>query len=93
MTDIDSDPVEVPIDGIIDLHAFSPKEAASVVEEYLHACLENKIYEVRIVHGKGKGVLRRTVHRLLEKHPEVKAFHLDAGPSSWGATIVYLNRD
>ena len=93
IADIDSDPVEVPIDGIIDLHAFSPKEAASVVEEYLYACLENEIYEVRIIHGKGKGVLRRTVHRLLEKHPKVKGFKLDAGPSGWGATVVYLNRD
>jgi DNA-nicking Smr family endonuclease len=54
--------IELPIDGSIDLHAFRPEDAASVVDEYLRACLEKGIYEVRIIHGKGKGVLRRTVH-------------------------------
>lgn len=86
----DTEPVEIPIDGILDLHAFAPKDAASVVEEYLKACLEKGIYEVRIIHGKGRGVLRRAVHSLLEKQPNVLEFKLDAGPSSWGATLVYL---
>ena len=84
------DVIHVPIDGVLDLHAFNPKEVASVVEEYLSACVDKDIYEVRIIHGKGKGVLRRTVHALLEKHPLVLEFKLDAGPSSWGATIVHL---
>ena len=82
--------VHLPIDGVLDLHMFSPKDAASVVDEYLRACFEKGIYEVRIIHGKGKGVLRRTVHTLLEKHPLVLDFKLDAGPSSWGATLVFL---
>lgn len=82
--------VHLPIDGVLDLHMFSPKDAASVVDEYLRACFEKGIYEVRIIHGKGKGVLRRTVHTLLEKHPLVLNFKLDAGPSSWGATLVFL---
>jgi DNA-nicking Smr family endonuclease len=84
------DDVHLPIDGVLDLHMFSPRDAASVVEEYLRACLEKGIYEVRIIHGKGTGVLRRTVHALLEKHPLVLDFKLDAGPSSWGATLVLL---
>ena len=90
MTPTDNEPVRIPIDGVLDLHAFSPKDAASVVDEYLRACLEERIYEVRIIHGKGRGNLRRTVHSLLEKHPDVLKFNLDSGPSGWGATVVYL---
>jgi DNA-nicking Smr family endonuclease len=81
---------ELPIDGELDLHTFRPDEAAGLVEEYLRACLEKGIYEVRIIHGKGKGVLLRTVHALLEKHPAVIDFKLDTGPSGWGATVVHL---
>ena len=84
--------IEIPIDGIIDLHTFSPKDAADVVEEYIYACAEKKIYEVRIIHGKGKGVLRRIVHSALEKHPLVAGFSLDPGSSGWGATIAYLKK-
>ena len=86
------DEIHVPIDGLIDLHMFAPKDAASVVDEYIKACAEKGIYEVRIIHGKGKGVLRRTVHALLEKHPLVLDFTLDSGPSGWGASIVHLKR-
>ncbi|MBW1902805.1 MAG: Smr/MutS family protein [Deltaproteobacteria bacterium] len=88
----DTEPHQIPIDGILDLHAFAPKDAASVVKEYLRVCLEKGIYEVRIIHGKGTGTLRRTVHTLLRKHPDVSDFTLDSGPSSWGATRVYLHR-
>ncbi|MGD8985605.1 MAG: Smr/MutS family protein [Desulfobacteraceae bacterium] len=84
--------VHIPIDGVLDLHTFNPKEVAAVVDEYLGACLDKDIYEVRIIHGKGKGVLRRTVHALLENHPRVLEFKLDTGPSSWGATIVHLKK-
>jgi DNA-nicking Smr family endonuclease len=89
----DKDPpemVQLPIDGALDLHMFAPKDARSVVEEYIQACLEKEIYELRIIHGKGKGVLRRTVHALLEKHPKVLSFNIDSGSSSWGSTIVHL---
>ena len=84
------DEVQFPIDGCLDLHMFSPKDAASVLEEYIRACIEQELYEVRVVHGKGKGVLRRIVHSLLDKHPLVLDYRLDAGPSGWGATIARL---
>ena len=84
------DVVEYPVDGSLDLHMFSPKDAPSVVEEYLEECLRRGIHEVRIVHGKGRGVLRRTVHAILERHPRVEDFKIDTGPSGWGATIVHL---
>jgi DNA-nicking Smr family endonuclease len=84
------DEIRLPIDGTLDLHTFRPEDVASVVDEYLRECLEKGIYEVRIIHGKGKGVLRRTVHARLEKNPLVLDFALDAGPSSWGATLVRL---
>ena len=90
MTEIDLESVEVPIDGTLDLHTFAPGDVSSLVEEYLWACLEKGIYEVRIIHGKGKGVLRRIVHARLEKHPDVIDFGLDPGSSGWGATIVRL---
>ena len=80
----------IPIDGVLDLHTFNPKEVASVVGEYLEACRDRGIYEVTLIHGKGKGVLRRTVHALLENHPLVFEFKLHTGPSSWGATLVRL---
>jgi len=92
LTQDNDDVIHIPIDGVLDLHTFNPKEVASVVDEYLTACLEQDIYEVRIIHGKGKGVLRRTVHALLENHPRVLEFKLDTGPSSWGATIVHLKK-
>lgn len=84
--------LDLPIDGILDLHTFRPQDAASVVEEYLQACAQKGILELRIVHGKGKGVLRRTVHALLERHPLVLYFGLDSGASGWGATVVHLKR-
>ena len=92
MTEKNEDVIHIPIDGVLDLHTFNPKEVAAVVDEYLGACLDKDIYEVRIIHGKGKGVLRRTVHALLENHPLVLEFKLDTGPSSWGATIVHLKK-
>lgn len=86
----ENEEVVLPIDGVLDLHTFRPDEAASAVDEYLRACHEEGIMEVKIIHGKGKGMLRRTVHSLLENHPLVQNFTLDQGPSGWGATIVYL---
>jgi len=92
MNSEDTQAVEVPIDGTLDLHMFAPADAASVVDEYIRACSEKGICEIRIIHGKGRGVLRRTVHSLLEKHPMVVDFTLDPGVSDWGATIASLRR-
>ena len=84
-------PVELPIDGVLDLHPFRPREVKAVVSDYLAACLERRIPRVRIIHGKGIGALKRTVHHLLERHPEVIEFHLDNDLfSGSGATIVRL---
>lgn len=83
--------VEVAVDGELDLHNFSPKEVAPLVREYLEVCHARGLRDVRIVHGKGKGVLRRTVHSLLEGHVLVEDYRLGGhGEGSWGATIVRL---
>ena len=89
----ETDVIEQPVDGTLDLHTFQPREAASVVDEYLRVCWEKGILEVKVIHGKGKGVLLRTVHALLEKHPLVQRFKLDSEGSGWGATIVYLKKN
>ena len=87
---MDDSPVEIPIDGVIDLHTFAPRDAADAVEEYLTVCSQKGILEVKVIHGKGKGVLRRTVESVLKRHPLVRSFKQDSGPSSWGATMVFL---
>ncbi|HEY3296502.1 MAG TPA: Smr/MutS family protein [bacterium] len=89
MTD-EPDPVELPIDGTLDLHTFSPRDVGSLVPEYLTECRTRGIYLVRIIHGKGTGALRETVHSILRKLPEVKTFYLAGDASSWGATIAEL---
>ena len=87
---MDNSAVRIPIDGVIDLHTFAPHEASDAVDEYLNVCAQKGIPEVKIIHGKGKGILRRTVEAALEKHPLVRSFRKDPGPSGWGATIVFL---
>jgi DNA-nicking Smr family endonuclease len=85
------DPVELPIDGTLDLHAFRPDEVGDLVPEWLEACRARGILEVRIVHGKGTGALRRTVAALLARDPRVTAFRAaDEGAGGWGATLATL---
>ena len=86
--------VAVPIEDCIDLHPFAPADIPSVVEEYLEQCRQAGIYEVRLIHGRGKGIQRRIIRSLLEKHPHVSGFE-DAPPDSggWGATIVVLRKE
>ena len=83
--------MEFPVDGLLDLHTFRPAEVGDLVPHYLALCRERGILEVRIIHGKGQGVLRSKVHAILKRLPEVAAYRLggeDAG--GWGATLVTL---
>jgi len=89
---LSDDPVRVPIEDAIDLHSFAPRDIASVVEEYLHAAVEAGFSEVRLIHGRGKGVQRADLQRRLREHPLVERFW-DAPESHLGATIVRLRRD
>ncbi|MBU0514332.1 MAG: Smr/MutS family protein [Proteobacteria bacterium] len=87
------DPIEYAIDGVLDLHTFQPAEAADLVEDYLAECRARGILEVRIIHGKGIGALRRTVLHRLAKLPGIAAVE-QAPPhlGGHGATIVRLER-
>ncbi len=83
--------LHVEIDGILDLHQYKPKQVKRVVQSYLDACTEAGVTQVRIIHGKGIGNLRRTVHALLDRDTRVSGYRLGgAGEGSWGATIVDL---
>jgi DNA-nicking Smr family endonuclease len=85
--------LELPIDGTLDLHTFAPSEVKDVVTEYVRECHRRGIVELRIVHGKGTGVLRRQVHAVLAKMPDVASFALaDGDGGGWGATLVRLHR-
>jgi DNA-nicking Smr family endonuclease len=84
-------PFEIPLTGELDLHPFSPREIPSVVEEYVRACRERGVLRLRLAHGRGKGVQRAAIRRVLAAIPEVVSFS-DAPPSAggWGATVVLL---
>jgi dsDNA-specific endonuclease/ATPase MutS2 len=81
------EPIEVPIEDWIDLHAFQPREVADVVEEYLYQALQKGFRQVRIIHGRGIGVQRNTVRSILERHTQVESFK---DTPDRGATIVRL---
>jgi len=79
----------VPIDDQLDLHTFAPRDVASVVEEYVNAAHEAGLREVRLIHGRGKGIQRGIVQRALEQHPLVLEFW-DALETHLGATVARL---
>jgi len=84
-----SDEVRIPIETSIDLHAFAPRDIPSVVEEYLRAAWDAGFREVRLIHGRGKGVQRGIVQAALERHALVESFY-DAPDSHLGATVANL---
>lgn len=88
-----SEPTRIPIDGVLDLHSFRPQDVKEVVDAYLEACVREGITEVRIIHGKGIGQMRRTVHSILERHALVGRFAL-AGEAygGCGATFAWLKK-
>jgi DNA-nicking Smr family endonuclease len=88
MDDTD-DPVIVPIEDAIDLHAFAPRDVVSVVDEYLHAAWQAGHQQVRLIHGRGIGAQRAAVQRLLASHALVERYW-DAPESSLGATVAVL---
>jgi len=83
---------QVPIEGTLDLHAFAPRDIKSVVEEYVNAAHDAGLAEVRLIHGRGKGIQRGIVQQALENHPLVEAFW-DAAESHLGATVARLRRN
>ncbi len=95
MTDdyFNDDPVILEIDGILDLHHFAPKDLKTLIPDYLAECQDKGIMEIKLIHGKGIGNIRRSVHALLDRNPLVAGYR-QAEPysGSWGATIVSLKQ-
>lgn len=87
------DPIHLPIEDVLDLHTFNPKEVPDLLEDYFTECLRAGIFSVRVIHGKGTGVLKKRVHSLLKKSPMVDSFReAPAGGGGWGATLVELRK-
>lgn len=83
--------IEVPVEESIDLHTFQPKEVRRLLHDYLDAAHQKGFRQVHIIHGKGTGTLRNTVHSILEKHPLVASFkQADFASGGWGATDAFL---
>lgn len=90
----DDEPIiELESSDELDLHTFAPRDAAAVTEAWLDECARLGLREVRLVHGKGIGELRRQVKKVLERHPAVESFRTaDQGRGGWGATLVVLKK-
>ncbi len=93
MDDDDGVPaVEIEIGPVIDLHSFPPAVIPDVVEEYLRAAHRKGLREVRLIHGRGRGVQRARIHALLARLPFVaRAFDAPPDRGGWGATVVILD--
>jgi dsDNA-specific endonuclease/ATPase MutS2 len=85
------DPVELPIEDALDLHAFAPRDVSDLVMHYLDEAHAKGFREVRLIHGRGIGVQREIVRAVLARHPKVAGYaDAPAGRGGWGATIVRL---
>ncbi|MBI2688849.1 MAG: Smr/MutS family protein [Acidobacteria bacterium] len=90
---VDPEPFELPITDVFDLHTVPPRDVEGVVEAYLEAAYEKGLKHLRIIHGKGIGVQRETVRRVLERTAFVESFQTaPEGAGGWGATLVTLRR-
>jgi DNA-nicking Smr family endonuclease len=86
-------PVRLPITGELDLHTFRPSDLGELLPAYFDECLAQGLRQIRVIHGKGTGTLRTTVHALLRRLPQVESFRSgDETSGSWGATVVLLRR-
>ncbi len=84
----------VPIEDVIDLHGFQPRDVPSVAEEYIYAAAKKGLREVRLIHGRGKGVQRARVQQILARHPLVERYaNAPAQRGGWGATVVWLRHN
>jgi DNA-nicking Smr family endonuclease len=87
------EPVQMPIEDVLDLHTFHPRDVPELLEDYFSECIKAGIYSVRIIHGKGKGIQKKRVQELLRRNPKVQSFQ-DAPPEAggWGATLAKLKK-
>ena len=79
------EPVQLPIDGTLDLHTFNPHDVKELLPHYINECRKRGIFEIRIIHGKGTGILRQTVHAILERLPGVASYKLAGGEAGGGS--------
>jgi len=86
-------PIRIPIEDALDLHTFRPQDIPDLLEDYFSECIKAGIRSVRVIHGNGKGIQKRQVHKILKRHPLVQSFS-DAPPEAggWGATLVELRQ-
>jgi len=85
--------IEVPIEDVLDLHTFNPREVKELLDAYFHEASEQGFESVRVIHGKGSGTLCRITRSVCDRHPCVLGWeNADAGRGGWGATIVYLKK-
>ncbi|MBW1650785.1 MAG: Smr/MutS family protein [Deltaproteobacteria bacterium] len=84
--------IEIPIEDVLDLHNFNPKDISSLLENYILECIKKNISSIRIIHGKGKGILKKRTLAFLDKSPMVLSYSPAPGEAGgWGATIAELN--
>ena len=88
---VDDEPIQLPIDGVLDLHTFQPREIKDLVLDYLAECRARGILRVRIIHGKGTGALRDAVRNQLKGHSLIASFESGhEGEGGAGVTVAKL---